>query len=252
MSRPSFRAWQRRFFRGDVFTPADAAAAAQAPAEARFVFKTLGLRRGSRLLDVCCGTGRHDFPLARRGVRVVGVDVTEEYLARARRRAGRRANPSFLRADMRRLDFCGEFDAAINLWTSFGYFASAREDRRALRSIRAALKPGGLFLVDVVNGARLGRRCSQREWHPGPGGSVVLEESRLREGRDPRVESVWTVIRPGRAWKRVAMMVRVYDLARLSRALRAAGFRVERAWGGLAGEKLDEDSPRLVVLARRD
>jgi len=243
--------WAAQFFRGEIFTPDEPAARAQAPAEARFALRALGLAPGGRLLDVCCGSGRHALLFAKRGILVTGVDVTPEYLRIAKRRAGSRRNPSFVLGDMRRLPFRGEFDAAVNLWTSFGYFASPADDLRALRSIARALKPGGRLLIDVINPAWLRANFQARQWRPGPRGSIVCEEARLLAGRDPRVESVWTVARPGLKWASAPMMVRLYDERRLSRALMDAGFAIAKRWGGLDGRTLSEQSSRLVVLARK-
>ena len=58
---------QKRFFREEVFTPGDAHTEAAAPAEAAFLWRALRLKKGSRVLDIACGTGRHASRLARRG-----------------------------------------------------------------------------------------------------------------------------------------------------------------------------------------
>ncbi len=243
--------WPKRFFRGEIFSPAQPEALAAAADEARFLARALGLRRGSRLLDVCCGTGRHDFELARRGVEVVGADVTREYLELAKRRAGRARNPRFVRADMRALPFEAEFDAAINVWTSFGYFLDPRDDARALRSIARALKPGGRFLIDVISAAWIVDKCQPRHWGRRGDGAYVLEELELVFGRDPGHVSRWTILKRGEPARRAEFWVRGYDRARLEKALRAAGLRPLKAWGGLDGSRFQRLSQRLVLLAEK-
>src|SRR5215467_8599847 len=69
-----------------------------------FVVKVLGLRRGARVLDIPCGFGRHARLLARRGMLVVGVDLSQAMIAEARRR-GSDPGLLFVRADMRRLAY---------------------------------------------------------------------------------------------------------------------------------------------------
>lgn len=243
------KSWRRRFFREEIFTPGQPEAIAAAPREASFVWRALGLRRGQRVLDLCCGTGRHSAALARKGALVLGVDSTPEYLAAAKRLAGPRL--SFRLGDMRNLPFHAEFDAAINLWTSFGYFADPRDDLRTLRKVRNALRPGGLFLIDLMNAAWLRRHFQPKKWQRRGDGSYLLEDSRLVEGRDPRVESEWTILRKGRAPARAMLMVRQYDWRRLSTILKQAGLRPVRRWGSLDGLTLTKDSNRLVVLSRR-
>ena len=66
-----------------------------------------------RVLDVGCGPGRHAHALARRGIEVLGIDITPA-LRRPRPRRTRRAGATFERLDARALPFDAEFDAAIS------------------------------------------------------------------------------------------------------------------------------------------
>jgi SAM-dependent methyltransferase len=241
--------WRRNFFRSAVFTPSQPEAVAKAAGEAAFAWRALGLKKGSSVLDLCCGTGRHSVPLARRGARVLGLDATPEYLARARARGNK--NPRYVLGDMRNVPFSDAFDAALNLWTSFGYFDKPSDDLKTLRAVRRALKPGGLFLIDVMNAAWLRRHFEPKRWQRRGDGSYWLEESRLVEGRDPKILSEWTILKRGAPPARAALRVRQYDWARLSGLLRKAGLRPLKRWGGLDGRPLDGDADRLVVLARR-
>jgi len=243
--------WTRAFFRSEVFTPSTPETEAAAPDEVRFVWKALGLRRGARVLDVACGTGRHAVRLARRGADVVGVDATEAYLAQARRASKGLANVRFERGDMRHLRFDSEFDAAINLWTSFGYFREPGEDLAALRAIARALKPGGLFLIDVVDSSPLMGRERFRQWTESRDGTFTLEEVSVFGGRDPRIATDWIVLRPRRSARRARSVVRAYDLAHLLGALRKAGLKPLGTWSRLAYGSSGPSGGRLVVLSRR-
>src|SRR3546814_11302338 len=66
-----------------------------------------------RVLDVGCGPGRHAHALARRGMEVVGVDISQRFVDLAS--ADAPPGASFVRADARALTFDGEFHAAISL-----------------------------------------------------------------------------------------------------------------------------------------
>lgn len=124
--------------------------------EIAFLRRILRLPRRSHILDVGCGVGRHAVELAKLGYDVTGVDISSRYLAEARRRARKqRVHAHFIRGDMRRLDFNKTFDAAINLFTSFGYFPSPSDDLKVLRGVCRALKPGGLFLYHPLKSPRL-------------------------------------------------------------------------------------------------
>ena len=73
----------------------------------------------------------------------------------------------------------------------------------------------------------------------------------MREGRDPGLRNVWTVLTDGERPRRAAFFVRSYDKARLCALLRRAGLAPSKFWGGLDGSPRRPDSRRLVVLARK-
>lgn len=247
------RDWTKSFFRKEIFTPGSPEAVSAASDEVKFLWKVLGLRKGSRVLDIPCGTGRHAVRLARRGASVLGVDITESYLREARRAAGALRNVRFVRGDMRRVPLENEFDAAINLWTSFGYFSDPADDARTLSAVARALKPGGLFLIDMADITEIRRRLHSRSWSRRADGAYVLEDAVYVGGFDPKVVNEWTVLKPGRPPRRSRFVVRAYDRARLFAALRKAGLRPARTWGGL-NERYGSSGPagaRLTVLSRK-
>lgn len=116
----------------------------------------LKLKPGSRILDLCCGVGRHSLELARRGFKVTGVDRNRAYLKEAHRRSrAERLDVELVRSDMRRFVRPKAFDAAINMFTSFGYFAKPEHDALVARHVCRSLVKGGRFLIDVHGKDRL-------------------------------------------------------------------------------------------------
>ncbi len=113
----------------------------------------LDLVPGDRVLDVGCGPGRHSHELARRGHEVVGLDVSETFIALARRDAPRGA--TFVHGDARTMSFDSEFDAVISLCQgAFGLAGGPGSDT-------AVLDPDGAVLDRIVAAVR-------------PGGGVAL------------------------------------------------------------------------------
>jgi SAM-dependent methyltransferase len=207
----------------------------------------VGLAPGAAVLDACCGPGRHSLELASRGYEVTGVDITEAYLAAARESAAGMANARFLRADIRELALPPSFDLALNLYTSFGYFADPAEDLAALRRLRAALKPGGALVLETN-----GKETAVRDFTRG--------ESFEREGWEIRTEfevvgpweglrNRWVATRDGKTEDR-SFVIRLYSGTELRAALLEAGFAEASVYGGLDGSPYDEAAKSLVALAR--
>ena len=243
--------WTKKFFRAPVFTPGGPEAVAAAPMEVAALWRTLKLKPGSRLLDLACGTGRHSLIAARRGANVVGVDKTAAYIMEARRKVKALPNCRFVVGDMRCLTFKNEFDAAINLWTSFGYFEKYSDDVKVLKGVARALKPGGLFLIDLIDFAWIKMNGQPRRWDRRADGSYLLQDVEWTEGNDPKTLNAWTILRPGKPELRTRFTVRGYDKARLCAALRSAGLKPVKSWNGLGAMARLRTTGRLVVLARK-
>ncbi|MFA0734827.1 MAG: hypothetical protein OGMRLDGQ_001327 [Candidatus Fervidibacter sp.] len=242
--------WYREFFDDlylRVYQPLEAPE--QVRREVDFIVKALDLPAGAKVLDLCCGQGRHSLELARRGFQVVGVDLSEALLYAARKRAESEGlSVTFLHCDMREIDFADEFDAVINMFTSFGYLESEAEDEKVLGKVAQALKSGGKFLLDVVNRDRLVRDFQAREWHAADEGWLVLEE-RTFDHLSGRMETRWVcVARDGVRYERLSS-VRLYTTSELRTMLERAGLKVTNLFGDYDGSPYSWDSQRLIVVA---
>jgi SAM-dependent methyltransferase len=102
--------------------------------EVDFLVGALGLAPGVRVLDIGCGPGRHAHALAARGFEVVGVDLSERFIALARENTPAGASVTFERADARSLEYGFEFDAVISLCQ--GAFGLSGGDDTAARPSR--------------------------------------------------------------------------------------------------------------------
>jgi len=218
--------------------------------EADFIAREVGLSAEHEVLDLACGHGRHALVIAKRVSRVVGYDRTERFLEHARKRASESgvANVEFIVGDMRELAYESQFDAAYNFFTAWGYY-SDEENFDVLVRVARALKPGGRFLLDMINRDALVRRFQSRDWQELEDGTIVLYEHWL-DFATGRVHSKRTYLRPsGR--KTVELDHRVPAPEELMRLFAEAGFAETRLVSFPDGGALTMDSRRLAVIGTK-
>jgi SAM-dependent methyltransferase len=125
--------------------------------EVEFVLKILGdLAPMSNLLELGCGTGRHAEAFASRGIRVTGIDRSEEMVKHARERSERHTGHQFLPAfevgDIRSLRLARKYEAVVSLFHVFSYQTSNSDLAAAFKTAADHLAPGGKFLFDFWYG----------------------------------------------------------------------------------------------------
>ncbi len=219
---------------------------AAAAAEVDRVLSLSGVERG-RVLDLCCGPARHALVLAQRGFDVTGVDRSAFLLGKARERASG-AGVELIQSDMRDFVRPGTFNLALSLFTSFGYFDTRDEDLAVLRNIRASLKKGGIFVIDVISKEYLIGRPSPTRWEELPGGGILVQHYEVIPGWG-RIRVKWLLVEDERA-RRFTFEHNVYSGLELSALLERAGFADVQTFGNLEGAPYDAAATRLVARAR--
>jgi len=204
-----------------------------------------------RILDAPCGAGRHTLELARRGYNVVGIDFNPTVLEAARAKsAEQNLAADFQLMDLRELSAEEEFDAAICLWTSIGYFSDS-DNERALRNLAKAVKPGGHLILDAVVLESLCASFSPRGWAWwGEGDNRVrVCEERAWDAEHSRINVRWTFIQDQREQTRDSS-IRVYTCHELITILRTCGISTFNCFGR-HGEPFRIGSPKLWLEARK-
>jgi SAM-dependent methyltransferase len=219
--------------------------------EVDFLQRVLGLRPGARVLDLACGIGRHSLELARRGFQVVGVDLSQACIDNARRGADDQGvEVEFVRGDLRELQYQGEFEAAINMFTAFGYLESDQENQAVLDRASRSLAAGGALFMDVVNALWLIRHFEPRGWRRLYDGTLLLEE-RSYHWRTGRIDNHFSLIRPDGERRERASSLRLYTAVEMAAMMERVGLELESQWGDFQGSAYGLDTPRMILLARK-
>ncbi len=212
------------------------------------------------ILDLGCGTGNHDLPLARRGYRVTGLDLSPHQLAMARRKARRARLPiRFLQSDMRSFDLGTTFDAVICMFGAFGYLLNPSDAVGALRSVRRHVRPDGLFVYEFWQSSGVLSPPFQSWFHKV---GEEYELVRLSESRfDAKtqllpIEFRFFVFKDGKVRDRFdeTHTVRTYPMEGMRALLRRGGFRLLAACAATnttkGFEPVRRDTFRVMAVAR--
>jgi len=225
------------------------------------ILSKMGVPEHSWVLDLCCGIGRHSVLLAEMGYRVVGVDLSPEYITRARELATNRAvsdNVEFIVGDMREINtvlkgFQGRFSAVLNLFTSFGYY-DEETDLDVLSQLFDLTASQGIVLIDIINRDWLIRHFQARDFHVISDNLVRVEERRLNL-ETSRMENTWTYYeRHEHDLKFVDVFEvdhRVYSLHELKRLVESSGWTYQASYGNFNLDPLTMDSTRMILVAKK-
>jgi len=217
-----------------------------APDEIKAVIELLDLVPGAKILDICCGVGRHALALAQNGFRVTGVDRTAKYLNEARQRAAEVSlDIEFIKSDVRKFSRQNSFDAALLMYTVLGYFPMADENLQVLKNAYHSLKEGGAILVELMGRETLQRICQDRDW-------TEIEGAYLLEERSINQDWSWMdnllILIEGSNIREYKYSHWVYSAAELTAMLEEAHFINVEIYRSLTGDPYDKNADRLVAV----
>ncbi|GBD38965.1 Demethylrebeccamycin-D-glucose O-methyltransferase [bacterium HR37] len=160
--------WQHIFNSIYLKTDADVVCDLNTTREEVSLFSSiLGLSHEDRILDLCCGQGRHSLELARLGfMNIDGLDRSHYLIQKARAKAREEGlKVRFREGDARKLPYPdNSFSVVMILGNSFGYFENIKDDLRVLKEVFRVLKPLGRILIDVADGKYLKENFEPRSW----------------------------------------------------------------------------------------
>lgn len=215
---------------------------AEAARAVQLIRNTLPWQDGWRVLDVACGAGRHSRALREAGARCVGLDLSAALLRRARSTA---AVP-LIRADMRALPVRpASMDLTVNLFTSFGYFATDEEHRAALAQMAGTLRPSGWLVLDFLNAAAARAGLVAQERTELAGQPVGIRRELSDGGR-----FVWKRITTADG-REFTERVRLFAPEELDAMLESSGIVVRHRFGDYDGGPLTDSAPRVLLMGER-
>ena len=203
------------------------------------------------MLDVPCGQGRHAHLLAESGYDVDGLDYSKALLEVARKR-GTGPNLRYTRGNMRKMParWTRRFDAVLNLFTSFGFFAHPSDDARVIEEFARVLRPGGVLVWHGGSRDGVMARFLAKDWWTSPDGTLFAQEREFDSLSGVlTVHSTWT---KGPKKDTREHRLRLYTATRLSELCSDAGLIVEQAYDAFEDRALRRTSSEMLLVARKE
>ena len=217
---------------------------------ADFLIEKFILKKGSLLFDQCCGTGEISHALAKKGIRVIGVDQSKKYIAKARKT---KLPCTFYAGDAFTFVTPEKCDAAVNWWTSFGLVEEDSQNIKMLKRVYESLKPGGWFALEYSNADYETKHFIERtEYKKRIKGGVLtsIREYKIDKARGMKT-SRWTYRYPSGKTVKKYGETRLYTPKDITPMLRACGFRKIKILADIDGNKVSKDHPRFLCLAQK-
>lgn len=206
----------------------------------------LKINKGSKILDLACGKGRHALYLAKKGYQTTGVDLSEESISKAKEH--KIENAHFEVHDMRETFIEKEFDYVFNLFTSFGYFEKDEENLKVLKAAAANLKYDGIFVLDFLNIKKV---------IP----NLISNEDKTIDGIDFKINRTFNgnqiikdiQVNDGHKQYQFRESVSALDIVSLEKMAKISGLNIINVFGDYKLQDFNsQNSDRLILLMKAD
>lgn len=208
--------------------------------------KKLAITEGDKVLDLACGRGRHARFLEQLGLKVCGIDLSEENIDYAKKHV---PNVNFFVKDMREEFGLNKYDFIFNLFTSFGYFENDKEHIQSLKNIYTALKPKGVLTLDFLNVNRLKQGLIEDEEISTETGVRFNIRREIQNKKIVKTIAVYEENEEYSFQEKVTMLT----LKDFERFFDQAGLTILDCFGDMKLSPFQEStSERLVIIAQRN
>ncbi len=224
---------------------------AEASSVAESVKNLCGLSENDTIIDCGCGPGRISVELALLGLKVTGVDLIKPLLDAATESANAEGvSLNLIQSDLRNFTSEQKYDAAVNLYTSFGYCDTIDEDIQILRRIADTVKDGGTFVMECLSREIAVRDFTEGEWFYRAGKTVLTEFS--VQGAWEGLLSHWILI-DNKTGERVdhSFVQRLYSAVELKRILLNLGYKTCDIYGDFDMSTYNEKARTMVLVCRK-
>lgn len=210
--------------------------------------RSINLKIGDKVLDVCCGAGRHSVEFAKRGFDVTGFDLSGYLIGEAKKLKShakeKKLKLKFQIKDMRNFDFKNSFNLALNVFSSFGYFESDEENFKVFKNVNSSLKRNGFLIFDFLNESYLRKNLVKQD-------SAVINGKKITQKRRIENDFVFKDIKIGK--NIFTERVKLYSVNDIKKELEKTGFKIRFVFGDYYGSRfMIKESKRFIIIAEKN
>ena len=238
--------WFEEHFQEDYLRVYDHRDEGKAANELREIMEYVPLEKGMKVIDLCCGNGRHARWLARKGFYVTGIDLSSALLKKAIELT-EGIPVKYQRGDIRNIPLLQEYDGAFNLFTSFGYFTDDAENELVFTKACEALKENGWFVFDYLNPTYVKNTLV-------PEDNIEKDGLLIKQQREVNSGYVFKkiTIREGDSQREYMERVKLYDQQQLIEMLERNHFTLKFVFGDYDCSSYDTNrSPRQIFICQK-
>jgi len=205
----------------------------------------LQIPKGSKLIDIACGKGRHAKYFNQKGMDVIGVDLSLNSIKTAKKDENK--NLQFSLHDMRENYQEDTFDVVTNLFTSFGYFENNKDEQKAINAMASNLKKEGLLIIDFMNAKKVIANLVLNEQKRIDG----IQFDIIRQVKDGYILKD-ICITDGKEQQQFQEKVKAITLADYSELIANAELKIIDIFGNYKLDDFDEEiSDRLILICKK-
>lgn len=217
--------------------------------EVDFILNKLNLGSGSRVLDMCCGYGRHAVEIAKKGnYEVVGVDYSEHLinLAKERSKMMKLNNLTYIKGDIRTFKPQKQFQLVLNLFISIGFF-DEENNILAFKNLCESVQKNGSLVLELHNYKNVKFKTYEKQRVPG---GYIFETKRFLDERNSTL-IVERLVTKGSESKQYRMQIRIYTLEEILNICEKYDMFYNMHFGSYDGDEFNENSERLILFLKK-
>ncbi len=203
------------------------------------------------VLDLACGTGSTTLPLAKRGLKATGLDLSSAMLKIAARKAADAGlDAAFIEGNMLNLDFERLFDLIVSFQDGINYLTGEGDFERLAAAVDGCLVPGGLFMFDL-----------NRVDHYSDSETTVVElddMTLIYENQYDERRRIWHIhligfVKEGELYRKFDEVheEKNHDLKDVERSLNAHHMEIMKVWKMFYEEDATDETNRVFVIAKK-